>query len=639
MSEDRAASHLILGTAGHIDHGKTALVEALTGTNTDRLQEEKDRGITIELGFAELALGEGLTLGVVDVPGHEAFVRSMVAGAAGMDVALLVVAADEGIMPQTREHLAILELLAVPVLVVALTKCDLVEEEWLELVEAEVAETLEATPYRDSAVARTSATTGEGLDALRVTLADAASRSVRAGADDLTRLPLDRVFTIRGTGTVVTGTLWSGRLRDGQRVRVLPEELEARVRSVQVHGRGAVEATAGARTAVALVGDGADREAIARGSTLVAEEAWTPTWMLTVRVRMLSDVDWSLDHNQRVHVHLGTAEALARVALLEEHPLRPGMDGWVQLRLEEPVLARGRDRFVIRAYSPVTTIGGGAVAESHPPKRTRLDDDERDALHRLESGDAPGAVAAALYLAGWAGVGRTALAVSTGLPPKEVSAALEALGANEYVEAGGQLFSAGIEADTRAAILAAVDQAHAADPLLAVVPTAAARSGVPSWAPGELADAVLTRMVDDGLLEAADGGVRRPGHDVQLTPEQVEASDRIVDVLGAGGVGPPLLPDFPEELRGRSDFRALLRRLQESGAVRQVAEDYFVVTDELDAAVHRIRSTFAGRTGLGPSEFREVLPVTRKHLIPLLNHLDGLGVTLRTTDGRDVPGA
>ncbi|MBT8487770.1 MAG: selenocysteine-specific translation elongation factor [Gemmatimonadetes bacterium] len=637
MTEGRAISDLILGTAGHIDHGKTALVEALTGTNTDRLQEEKARGITIELGFAALALDTGPTFGVVDVPGHEAFVRAMVAGAAGMDVVLLVVAADEGIMPQTKEHLAIVELLAVPAMVVALSKCDLVEEEWLELVEAEISETLEPTAYRGSAMVRTSASEGTGLDELREAIVDAASRSRRSAADDLTRLPLDRVFTIRGTGTVVTGTLWSGRLRRDEKIRILPQGLDARIRGVQVHGREAGEATAGARTAVALVGDGADREVVARGSTLVVEDAWTPTWMLTVRVRMLTDTGWSLEHNQRVHLHLGTAEVLARVALLEAHAIGPGGAGWVQLRLEEPVVGRGGDRFVIRAYSPVTTIGGGTVAESHPPKRTRLTSEERDALQALAAGEPEEAIAAALELADWAGVDRDELAVRTGLRPVEVSASLDRLGPQNHIQGGGRVFGPRVADEARAQILLAVEAAHQADSLLAVVSTAAARGGIPAWVSGELADAVLTRMTDEGLLETADGGVRVPGHRVELSADQEAASERIVTLLRDGALGPPFLSDFPEEVRARADFRPLLRRLHDTGEVRQVAEEYYVAAEELDAAIDRVRSTLGGKGRLGPSDFREALPVTRKHLIPLLNHLDGLGITLRTPEGREVP--
>jgi len=630
-------AELILGTAGHIDHGKTALVRALTGTDTDRLAEEKSRGITIELGFAELALESGSRYGVVDVPGHEAFVRAMVAGAAGMDVVLFVVAADEGVMPQTREHLAIVELLGVPELVVALTKCDLVEKEWLELVEEEVRDTLLPTPYSGAPLVSTSAADETGLEALAEALDDAAGRVEDAAVGDLTRLPLDRVFTIRGTGTVVTGTLWSGELRADDQVRILPEDLEARVRGVQVHGRDAQRATAGARTAVALTGEGADRDAIARGSTLVTHRAWSATWMLTVHVRMLASTDWSLEHNQRIHVHLGTAEVLARVALLEDEPLRPGDSGWVQLRLESPLVARCGDRFVLRAYSPVTTLGGGVVAEPHPPKRTRLDGEERVAVASLVEGDAQQGVTACLRLAGWEGASRGKLPILVGRPAEHVESALEGLGPEARLDAGARVFGSTVAREAKTRVLAAVEAEHRADPLLASIPLAAARGGLPGWAPGELADAVLERLVAEGTLESVDGGVRRAGHEARLTTEQEVACRRILEVFEDGGLAPPMLDDFPDDLAGRGDFRPLLRHLTEAGELRQVSETLLVVASELDRAEERIRTSLSGQEGLGPSAFREVLPVTRKHLIPLLNYFDGRGVTMRTGEGRSVP--
>ncbi|RMH14954.1 MAG: selenocysteine-specific translation elongation factor, partial [Gemmatimonadetes bacterium] len=305
---------LILGTAGHIDHGKTALVRALTGVDTDRLREEKERGITIELGFAELRASDALTFGVVDVPGHEGFVRTMVAGAAGVDVVLLVVAADEGVMPQTREHLAIVQLLGARRLVVALTKTDLVEEDWLELVREDVREALADTPFGDAPLVPVSARTGEGLDDLRHTLARVGEAVPDRSAADLARLPVDRVFTVQGTGTVVTGTLWSGRLEVGDQARLLPTGRAVRIRALQVHGGERNEARAGERTAVALTGPGLERADVLRGQTLVTSDAWTASHMLTVHLRVLPDTGWQVRHNQRVRVHLGTAEVMARVA-------------------------------------------------------------------------------------------------------------------------------------------------------------------------------------------------------------------------------------------------------------------------------------------------------------------------------------
>jgi selenocysteine-specific elongation factor len=628
---------LILGTAGHIDHGKTALVRALTGTDTDRLKEEKARGITIELGFAELAIEGGPRFGVVDVPGHEAFVRAMVAGAAGMDVVMLVVAADEGVMPQTREHLAIVELLGVSELVVALTKCDVVDAEWLELVESDVEDVLDGTRYGGAVRVATSAIDGRGLDDLRAALAAAAERAGTGTEDDLTRLPLDRVFTIQGTGTVVTGTLWTGSLRAGERVRILPEDLSARVRGVQVHGRDAELAVAGDRTAVALTGEGSDREVVGRGSTLVTSPEWQSTWMLTARAEMLADTQWSLKHNQRVHVHHGTAEVLARVAMLEDEGLEAGQSGWIQLRLESPLVARARDRLVLRAYSPVTTIGGCIVAEPMPPKRHRLDAATRSRLGDVLAGDPPAAVGAALDLAGWSGLRRAALPLATGLRPAETERALGSLAADAVLATPAHAFGPEVSAEARRTALDAVREAQETDALRPAVPLAEVRASLPAWAHDECADAAIDALVREAALEAADGGVRTPGFQPRMTADQEAASDTLLAALTAGGLAPPFVDELPEGLRGRSDFRSLLRRLESLGQIRSVADGLYVSGSALDEAADRIVERLAGQSGLGPADFRDVLEVTRKHLIPLLNYFDGLGTTIRHPDGREVP--
>jgi selenocysteine-specific elongation factor len=632
-------SGLILGTAGHIDHGKSALVRVLTGVDPDRLQEEKARGITIELGFAELDAGGGVRFGVVDVPGHEAFVRAMVAGAAGVDVVVLVVAADEGVMPQTREHLAIVELLGVPELVVALTKCDLVEEDWIELVSADVAETLRATPYAGAQQVRTSSVRESGLDDLRAVLRDAARRVQSRSLEDLVRLPLDRVFTIQGTGTVVTGTLWSGKLESGDRVRILPQELEARVRGVEVHGRSVKAAEAGDRTAVALTGEGADRARVDRGATLVTSPHWVSTWMVTARVRLLPGVDWTLEHNQRVHVHHGTAEVLARCALLEPDPLGPGDSGWVQLRLEEPLAVRARDRFVIRAYSPMTTIGGGVVAEAAPPKRRKLDPETHGALERIVGGASDEALLAALELAGWGGVPRGALPLHTGASPAQVETELARQASEAFIESGQTLFSRTVRAEAERLLLDAVDRGHAADPLRTAVPMAEVRSALPRWAPTHLADAVIGTLARGGLVELAEGGVRRRGHRSELTPDQAEATARLEAVIRAGGLAPPFVEELPPELLERPDLRSLLKRLEQTDVVRTIADGFYVISDELERAAARVTQELGGRRDLGPADFRDTLPVSRKWLIPLLNYFDGRGVTTRHERGRDVPRA
>jgi selenocysteine-specific elongation factor len=570
---------VILGTAGHIDHGKTALVRALTGTDTDRLAEEKARGITIELGFAELATENGPRFGVVDVPGHEAFVRAMVAGAAGMDVVLLVVAADEGVMPQTREHLAIVEILGVPELVVALTKADTVEAEWMELVHADVIDLLEGTRYRDAARVETSATTGAGLPELLDALRSAADRVAATEVDDLVRLPLDRVFTIQGTGTVVTGTLWSGRLETSDRVRVLPQGLDARIRGIEVHGRTTAQAEAGDRVAVALSGEGGDRSRIARGSTVVTDGSWESTRMLTTRIDLLADTAWHLEHNQRVHVHLGTSEVRARCAMLGAERLGPGERGWVQLRLEEPLVARAGDRFVIRAYSPVSTIGGGVVAEPNPPKRKQIDDAMRSLLTDVVDGSAFDALRACIELAGSRGVPRDALPIVSGVSPGQLADLVDRLQNEGTTTSGGVIFGRPARAEAERLVEEAVRAGHAEDGLRSAVSLAEVRSSLPSWAPRELGAGAIDNLVAAGRLEAVDGGLRMPGFVPVLTSEQQEASEALLDVLTGGGLAAPLVDELPERLRGRADLRPLLRWLEELGEIRTVAEGLYIGSD------------------------------------------------------------
>ncbi len=359
----------VIGTAGHIDHGKTALVKALTGVDTDRWEEEKRRGITIDLGFAPLPLGDGLQASVVDVPGHEGFVRNMLAGATGIDVALLVIAADEGIMPQTEEHLAIVELLGVRRGIPVITKRDLVDGEWLELVHSEVSTRLARSRIGWERAVAVSALRGEGLDELRAALRRIAADLIERPADDLFRLPIDRVFAVAGAGTVVTGSTWSGTVAVGDAVRLLPLGREARVRSIEVHGEAAAQAVPGRRTALALVG--VDKAELARGDVAVTGPAWGVTALLDVAVELLPGARKPLASRTRVRVHLGTAEVLARA--VQTRAISPGTRGNARLLLEAPLVARGGDRFVLRSFSPVTTAAhapAAAHARGRPDARS-----------------------------------------------------------------------------------------------------------------------------------------------------------------------------------------------------------------------------------------------------------------------------
>jgi len=629
-------NHLILGTAGHIDHGKTALVRALTGIDTDRLKEEKERGITIELGFAELSLGTQ-RLGVVDVPGHEGFIRSMVAGASGMDVVLLIIAADEGVMPQTREHLSILELLGVKELVVALTKCDLVDDEWCELVQIEVEDLLVNTAYAGAPMVPTSALSGFGLDTLISRVNDATQRISRRNTKDIARLPLDRAFTIQGTGTVVTGTLWSGILRTGERVRLLPHDFEANVRSLQVHGIDTKLATAGNRVAVALSAPSSERQLVTRGGTLISVPEWEPTWMLTVQVQLIEATKLRLKHNQRVRVHIGTSEVMARSVLLDNQEIPPGGKGWIQFRLEEPVIARARDPIILRAYSPMITIGGGVVAEPNPVKRKQLDPPLRDALEDI-LGDEPAiAIEALVTIGSWHGACLKQLPITSGLPPTIVEGALRDVLAKGVLQTSTRLFSAEIYAEAQRLMLEAVHQGHAGNPLLTNIPLTTVRSALPNWASTEIADVVIDQLIEKKVLEREGSGLRSYAYQPKLSPEEEDAVSQLREIYHTTGLASPLVTELPPDLVQHANIWGLLKFLENTDELITIADGYYVLKYECENAIQRVQKLLGGQQGLGPSAFREALPLTRKHLIPMLNYLDGRGITVRRSDGREVP--
>ena len=360
---------VVMGTAGHIDHGKTQLIKTLTGIDTDRLKEEKERGITIDLGFAHLTCEDGTEVGVIDVPGHERFVRNMLAGVGGIDLVMLVIAADEGVMPQTREHLAICQLLRVKEGLVALTKTDLVDEDWLELVSEDTREFLKGTFLEDKPIVPVSAKSGQGIAELRRVLQALVARVPPKQLEGKFRLPVDRVFTIRGFGTVVTGTLFSGTIRVEERIEIYPKGIGAKVRGLQVHNASVPEAVAGQRTAINL--QGIDKMELERGNVLGRPGEFAPTFMLDAVLQHLADAPRPLRHRARVRLHVGTSEIMGRVILLDRDDLAPGEEAYVQLRLEEPAIVLPRDRFVIRSYSPVQTIGGGMVIDVQPAKHRR----------------------------------------------------------------------------------------------------------------------------------------------------------------------------------------------------------------------------------------------------------------------------
>jgi selenocysteine-specific elongation factor len=610
---------MILGTAGHIDHGKTTLVRALTGVDTDRLPEEKRRGITIDLGFAPLRLDDVGTIGVVDVPGHEAFVRTMVAGATGIDLALLVVAADEGVMPQTREHLSILRLLGVHDGVVALTKSDLVEAEWLALVTEDVRLALAAGPLADASIIPVSAPTGAGLDELRRAIAEAVKRLPTRAADDLFRMPVDRAFTVRGTGTVVTGTVWSGSLVRDATIRLFPSGDIVRVRGLQAHGHAVDRIHAGERAAIALAGVDLDRAG--RGAVLVSGEAWRPSTVLRADVALLDDVARPLGPRSRVRLHLGTSEVGARV-VVQGPTLGPGERRAGRIVVDEAVVARSGDRFVLRGGSPVGTIGGGVVTDPFAPARSR-------GWHDVGATPMQG-LRQLLRDAGSAGVATSDLPVRVGLPPDAASALVAASDA-WCVE--GRVFAADLRRALSAQLLATLAEYHRERPLDSVAPRQWLRSRI--RAPQAPVDAVIDQLVRSGDIVLEQRGLRRSDFVAVMTDRQRGVADAVMVRLGEAGAEPPTLEELGSELGVDADeLTSICRALARDGRLVAVEANRYYVATTVTELRDALLCGMSQNADYGPSEIRDLIGLTRRFLIPFLEYCDREGYTIRDGLGR-----
>ncbi|HMC57445.1 MAG TPA: selenocysteine-specific translation elongation factor [Gemmatimonadaceae bacterium] len=610
---------MILGTAGHIDHGKTSLVHALTGVDTDRLPEEKRRGITIDLGFAPLHLqhqGRDITLGVVDVPGHEAFVRTMLAGATGIDLAVLVIAADEGPMPQTREHVAILQLLDVRELIVALTKVDLVEADWLQLVTEDVKQLLQDTRYRDAVVVPTSVVSQRGLDDLRSAIADAATRAHPRAADDLFRMPVDRAFSVKGTGTVVTGTVWSGSLAADETVRLLPSGATARVRGAQSHGAPVARVEPGTRAAIALAN--VETQVAARGATLVTLRDWEAAVILRADVTML-DTAPELRPRTRVRFHLATADVGARVVAAGS-PVAPGTSRTVRIALDEPVVARGGDRFVLRSASPLATIGGGVITDPDAPRRARpmeklaMSDSERLRVFARERGAH--------------GLTDSAIAVRVGVAPS--GAAALAARQKELSRVGDRWFANDVLDELRQRVVALVRAHHDARPLDPGAPREDIRSRLA--VDSALFDALIGDLTAAKKIDATGAALRLAGRGGQLTDAQRKTADDLVATLAAAGHEPPSVVELQDRFGPYTP--ALLKHLEREHRVVQVEDGRYYTPDAVRQLLETLEQGMKGRGELAPTDLREMLGFSRKYLIPFLEYCDRRGYTARQGNGR-----
>ncbi|HTP51349.1 MAG TPA: selenocysteine-specific translation elongation factor [Anaeromyxobacteraceae bacterium] len=642
---------VVIGTAGHIDHGKTSLVKALTGIDTDRLAEEKRRGITIELGFAHLALPGGTVAGVVDVPGHERFVRAMAAGAGGIDLVVLVVAADEGVMPQTREHLDICRLLGVPRGVVAVTKSDLLGElgpDWLPLLEQEIRVATAGTFLEGAPIVPVSARTGEGLPRLLEELEALAGKVPERPADGPLFLPVDRAFTLKGFGTVVTGTLLSGTVTEGDALAFVPPSPgigALRARSIQVHGKPARSALAGQRTAVNL--PGVEPQSVERGQVLAHPGAFPPSSILDAEVTLLS-VAAPLRHRARLLLHVGTAQVACTVALVDgRSELAPGGTALAQLRLAAPAAALPGQRFILRGFRALEgrgkTVAGGRVLAISARNRRRGRPEQLEQLRLLAGTDWEARVHAVLSMAGPAGLSAEALPGRTALSPKAVQAALDRLGARGMVvlfDRERRGFVAGeVARGLQERLLAALRAFHEAHPLAAGVGREELRGSLPPVTDPRLFQRLLSQLAEKGELVADGDLVRRKGYAAAASGGGSALKESVRAILSGGGLTPPWVHEIPDLARATGeDVAAVLKLLAAEGAAVRVSPDLYYDAAAVAGLRERLVAHLRARKEITTPEFKDLVGATRKHVIPLAEYFDRERVTLRIGDKRVLRG-
>jgi selenocysteine-specific elongation factor len=633
--------YVTVGTAGHIDHGKSALVLALTGTDPDRLEEEKRRGITIDLGFAHLDLGEGVRVGFIDVPGHERFVRNMLAGVGGIDLVMLVVAADESIKPQTREHFDICKLLEIRQGLVAITKTDLVDSDIIELVRLEIQEFVRGSFLEAAEVLPVSARTGEGLEPLKEELRRLALVVTPKPADLPFRLPIDRAFVMKGFGTVVTGTLLSGRIDKDSEVEIYPLDRRVRVRGIEVHNADALTALAGQRTAVNL--PGLEAKEISRGMVLAPPGIFKATGRLDCKLNLLPGAR-PLKNCARVHFHCNTSETLAEVVLLDRKDLPPGSSAFAQLRLSEPGVFMPGDRFIIRQFSPVTTIGGGTVLDNQPERHRVRDSGVVPLLDALERG---GPQVRLEWLVRQTGEALLSGLVSrTGWLPGQVLRLGRMLASENRLLLLGQPPELYVHSEhflgLAAKLIELLEKFHAANPLVAGLPKEDLRSrtGISSplrpAAPSALLfNALLQALVAQGKIEVQGETVRLAGRKVQLTPEEQAAKEQISEAFGRRGLEVPSAPEVLAKLRiDRLRAEKLLQILLRENVLCKVTEDLIFHRSALRQLKELLAQRKARSNRINVTVFKEITGLSRKYAIPLLEYLDREHVTRREGDER-----
>ena len=634
-----AKNDFVLGTAGHIDHGKSSLIKALCGTDPDRLAEEKRRGITIELGFAQLELASGRKISVVDVPGHEKFVRQMVAGASGMDAALVVIAADDGIMPQTVEHLAVLELLGVKTCIVALTKVDLVDDDWASFMAEEISSALENTPFAGCAIIPCSSTTGEGLPELLDALEDTARKAERTKPNGSMRLPIDRVFSVKGFGTVVTGTLWAGSVAVDDEVEVLPQRLKTRVRSIQVHGADKQSAGAGNRVAMCLNALSCDD--VHPGDFLAAPKAITPTDRFDAELVFQDPFKTgkALESGSRAFIAHGTREVIGRILCMNgQASIEPGQSALVQIRLDEPLPVSYQDRFIVRSLTPARVIAGGSVLAAHPRRRSTLTAAEKAMLDALAAGNSAAAIDAYVLGMDYPKT-REEICSALGLPAASVKKRLSELVENKQLVSIGPAKTYLAPAAVRTALLSAIESKlmrfhNEHQDAVGLAKEELRKLVDPKLSP-ELFDALLQDAIAKGSVAQIGAEVCHPKAGAAVQAQVEAAANTLYETLQQAGATPPLADALVAQSGiAESVARKALTLLCNQKKVIRITSELYFTADVLEQHKAAIKAYIAKNGPSTASQLKEACNTSRKYAMPLLEYLDSINFTRRSGDER-----
>ncbi|SHI70377.1 selenocysteine-specific translation elongation factor [Lutispora thermophila] len=631
--------HVIIGTAGHIDHGKTTLIGALTGRNTDRLKEERERGISIELGFTYFDLPSGRRAGIIDVPGHERFIKNMLAGIGGIDLVMLVVAADEGVMPQTKEHLNILSLLKIKKGIIVLTKKDMVDDEWLEIVIEQVKEDVSGTFLENAPIIPVSSTTREGLDRL-VNEIDFLTEEVEPkDVHKPMRLPIDRVFSIQGFGTIVTGTLISGTIKEGDKIMIYPHKIESRVRSIQVHETTVGIAEAGQRVAINLAG--IKVEEISRGDVIAAIDSMEPTYMFDAKLELLKDAERSISNRDRLRIYHGSAEVFGRVVLLDREELLPGENAFVQMRLEEQIACQKDDRFVIRFYSPMITIGGGTILDPNPPKRKRFREENIEELSVKEKGDIEDIVEQQIFRMSESYPDVAAIAKAAGNISIEscniVLGNLEKKGAIKSfktMEGAFYVHSRFLE-DLVEKVKIVLEDFHKKNPLKTGMSKEELRTKVMSYTKPKVSDELYGFLISNKVVKVNEQNVSLWDFKVELSEEQEKIRKQIMDLYNSNKYNPPKYKDLSTILKLQEKIlEPIYNTLIDSGELIRVDLETVFSKEAIKDAKELVVDYIKKNKSIQLGEFRDLLGTSRKYAMAILDYFDQIKITRRVEDKR-----